>query len=95
MAILLIIGYCIFLHPVICNIMIVVSDDWCRMTVRPARLLSYAFLYTTSVMCNAIRANCGKVITEIIYKNLYDYPSPTNEKAISSSLPYADTNYNR
>ena len=30
--------------------MIVVSDDWCRMRMRLARLVSYAFLYTTD--CN-------------------------------------------
>ena len=32
-----------------CNIVNVVSDDWCHMGMRPARLVSYAFLYTTDV----------------------------------------------
>ena len=32
--ILPIISYCIIIHPVICNIMIVVSDDWCHMRMR-------------------------------------------------------------
>ena len=38
--ILLIISYCILIHPGICIL-------WCRTTMRPARLVSYAFLYTT------------------------------------------------
>ena len=41
-------GYIIITHPVICDIMILVSDDWCRMRVRPAQVVSYAFLYTTN-----------------------------------------------
>ena len=32
----------------ICIIMILLSG-WCRMRMRPARLVSYAFLYTTFV----------------------------------------------
>ena len=49
--ILLIISYCILIHPVICNIVILwlVSGDWCRTRMRPARLVSNAFLYTTFV----------------------------------------------
>ena len=39
--ILLIISYCILVHPGICIL-------WCRTTMRPARLVSYAFLYTTN-----------------------------------------------
>ena len=44
--ILLIITCCIIIHPMICYIMILllVSE-----VVRPARLVSYAFLYTTDV----------------------------------------------
>ena len=42
-----IIGYIIITHPVISNIMILVSDDWCHIRMRPARLVSYAFLYAT------------------------------------------------
>ena len=51
--ILLIISYFIIIHPVICNIRILwlVPGDWCRTGVRPARLVSYAFLYTTHVAC--------------------------------------------
>ena len=30
-AILLNIGYCVILHPVICNIKILVADGWCYM----------------------------------------------------------------
>ena len=56
MAILLIIGYCIIIHPVICIIMIVVLDDWCHMKMRPAQLVSNAFLYTTPTLL------CGFVV---------------------------------
>ena len=38
-----------YINPVIYNIMIVVSDGWCHMRMRPARLVSYAFLYTTPI----------------------------------------------
>ena len=38
--ILLVISYCILIHTGICIL-------WCRTTMRPARLVSYAFLYTT------------------------------------------------
>ena len=41
------------LYPVICDIsnlslIVLVSDGWCRMRMHHARLMSYAFLYTTS-----------------------------------------------
>ena len=48
--ILLINGYCIIIHPMISNIMILGENlltGWCRMRIRPARLVSFAFLYTT------------------------------------------------
>ena len=43
--ILLIISYYILTHPGICIL-------WCGTTMRPARLVSYAFLYTTNVLLN-------------------------------------------
>ena len=46
--IFLIISYCIIIHPMICIIMILLNG-WCRMRMRPARLVSYAFLYTTII----------------------------------------------
>ena len=52
---LLIIGYCRIIHPMICNIVILsekLLNGWCRMRMRPARLVSYAFLYTTIMVQN-------------------------------------------
>ena len=45
-----IIGFCIIIHPMICSIVILgenLVNGWCRMRMRPAQLVSYAFLYTT------------------------------------------------
>ena len=39
----MIIGYCILINPGICIL-------WCRTTMRPARLVSYAFWYTNVVI---------------------------------------------
>ena len=39
----MILGYCILTHPGICIM-------WCWTTMRPARLVSYAFLYTTRIV---------------------------------------------
>ena len=36
------------MHPRIC-IFVILLSGWCRTRMRPARLVSYAFLYTTSV----------------------------------------------
>ena len=49
MFILLIIGYCIIIHPVIC-IFVILLSGWCRTRMRPAHLVSYVFLYTTSTL---------------------------------------------
>ena len=40
---LLIISYCKLIHPGICFL-------WCRTRMRPARLVSYAFLYTANMV---------------------------------------------
>ena len=47
--ILLIISYCITVHPMIC-IFIILLGGWCRTRMRRARLVSYAFLYTTDLV---------------------------------------------
>ena len=44
--ILSIISYCIIIHPRVC-IFVILLTGWCRTRMRPARLVSYAFLYTT------------------------------------------------
>ena len=44
--ILLIISYCIIVHPMIC-IFIILLSGWCGTRMRRARLVSNAFLYTT------------------------------------------------
>ena len=46
--IILIISYCIIIHLSIC-VFVILLIGWCRMAMRPARLVSYAFLYTTYV----------------------------------------------
>ena len=58
---LLIISYCIIIHLVICDTMILL-EGWCHIRMRPARLVSYAFLYTThlasrSYYCSPLRAS--------------------------------------
>ena len=45
---LLIISYCIIIHPRIC-IFVILGKSWCRMKMRRARLVSNAFLYTTEL----------------------------------------------
>ena len=47
--ILLNISYCIIIHPRICNF-VIWGRVWCRTRVRHARLVSYAFLYTTPIL---------------------------------------------
>ena len=47
--IILIISYCIIIHPRICIFRILLGG-WCRTRVRPARLVSNVFLYTTFVI---------------------------------------------
>ena len=44
--IFLISSYCIIIHPRIC-IFVILLSGWCRTRMRRARLVSYAFLYTT------------------------------------------------
>ena len=45
------------LHPMIC-IFVIFGENlltgWCRMKVRPARLVSYAFLYTTDSLSHSL-----------------------------------------
>ena len=43
------------MHPMICILVILAESlltGWCRMRMRPVRLVSYAFLYTIHGLCN-------------------------------------------
>ena len=44
----------------ICNIIILLSG-WCRTRMRPARLVSYAFLYTTYIGYKLV-FNCSSTV---------------------------------
>ena len=55
--ILLIISYCIIIHPRIC-IFVILLSGWCGTRVRPARLVSYALLYTTQDHLSRTNAVC-------------------------------------
>ena len=51
--------------------MIVVSDNWCRMRMRPARLVSYAFLYTTDMVTDADK--------DTTFRRKFDSPTTKNK----------------
>ena len=81
--ILLIITYCLLIHPGICIL-------WCRTTMRPARLVSYVFLYTTcdssgklkcsqsSLECKRLEetiANVISIVAVVELSNISDFLS--------------------